>query len=49
MMPEVLSQIHDRHPSATELALDRVALGESGLKGSEQFGHAGAPEGALSS
>jgi len=32
MMLEVLSEIDRRHPPATELALDRVAVGEGGLQ-----------------
>jgi hypothetical protein len=41
-MLHVLGEIHGRHPTATKLALDAVAVGEGGLQLVQLVGHSSA-------
>ncbi len=46
VMLQVLGEVDRRHPAPTELALDRVAVGEGGLQTSEQVGQGGSRVGS---
>ena len=42
-VPEVLGEVHGGHPRAPELALDDVAVGQSGLETIYDFGQVDSP------
>ena len=39
IVPEVLGQVHRRHPARADLAVETVAVGKRGLKPAEQLRH----------
>ena len=41
VMPQVLGQVHRRHPAMTQLPHDGVAVGERFLQAGERFVHCG--------
>jgi hypothetical protein len=43
-MLEILRQEYGRHPTPSELALERVDAGQRGMQAIEEFGHAPDPE-----
>jgi hypothetical protein len=47
VVPEIAGQVHGSHAAAPQLALDAVAVGQSGLETSEDFGQVDSPSGSL--